>query len=65
MARNRDPACKTAVNWVSRAIRRITRKKSLERWETKIGNVEVIFHATWPMAKFMNSSPGTILHGTK
>jgi hypothetical protein len=34
----RDPACKTAVNWVSKAIRRMTRKRALERWETKIGN---------------------------
>jgi hypothetical protein len=38
----RDPACKAAVNWVSKAIRRMTRKKALERRETKIGNAEVI-----------------------
>jgi hypothetical protein len=36
-----DPACKTAVNWVTKQIRRMTRKKALERWETKIGNCEV------------------------
>jgi hypothetical protein len=36
-----DPACKTAVNWVTKSIRRITRKKALERWETKINNTEV------------------------
>jgi hypothetical protein len=32
----RDPACTTAVNWVSKAIRRMTHKKALERWETKV-----------------------------
>jgi hypothetical protein len=37
----RDPACKAAVNCVSKAIRRMTRKKALERWETKISNAEV------------------------
>jgi hypothetical protein len=26
------------VNWISKAIRWTTRKKALERWETKIGN---------------------------
>jgi hypothetical protein len=31
----RDPACKTTVNWVSKAIRKITRKKALERWGQK------------------------------
>jgi hypothetical protein len=30
-----DPACKTAVNWATRLIRRMIRKKALERWETK------------------------------
>jgi hypothetical protein len=37
----RDPACKTAVNWVTKTIRRIARKKALERWETKIENCGV------------------------
>jgi hypothetical protein len=27
----RDPVCKTAVNWVVKTIRRMTRKKALER----------------------------------
>jgi hypothetical protein len=31
----RDPASKTTVNWVSKAIRRMTRKKALERFENK------------------------------
>jgi hypothetical protein len=37
----RDPACKTAVNCVSKAIKKMTHKKALERWETKIGNAEI------------------------
>jgi hypothetical protein len=49
----RDPACKTAVNWVTETIRRIARKKALERWETKIENCEVTPQAVWPIAKFV------------
>jgi hypothetical protein len=37
----RDPARKTAVNWATKQIRRMTQKKVLERWETKISNCEV------------------------
>jgi hypothetical protein len=37
----RDPACKTADNWFMKSIRRMTRKKALERRETKINNTEV------------------------
>jgi hypothetical protein len=47
----RDPACKAAVNWVSKAIRRMTRKKALDRWESKIRNAEVTPQAIWPIAK--------------
>jgi hypothetical protein len=47
----RDPACKAAVNWVSRAIRKMTHKKAIERWETKLGNCEVTPQAVWPIAK--------------
>jgi hypothetical protein len=32
----RDPGCKNAVNWVSKSIRRMTRKKALERWEQNL-----------------------------
>jgi hypothetical protein len=34
----KDPACKTAVNWVTKTLRRIARKRALELWETKIEN---------------------------
>jgi hypothetical protein len=32
------PACKMAVNLVTKSVRRMTRKRSLEGWETKIAN---------------------------
>jgi hypothetical protein len=37
----RDPGCKKAVNWVWKSIRCMTRKKSLEWWETKLANTEL------------------------
>jgi hypothetical protein len=36
----RDQACKAAVNRVVKSIRRLTRRKALERWENKIANCE-------------------------
>jgi hypothetical protein len=47
----RYPACKTAVNWVTKTIRTIARNRALERWETKIENCEVTPQAIWPIAK--------------
>jgi hypothetical protein len=38
---NRDPACKTAVNWITKQMRRMTREKALERWERKMSNCEI------------------------
>jgi hypothetical protein len=61
----KDPACKTAVNWVSKAIRRMTRKRALERWETKI--VVDTLHAIWPLTKSLLMRDGprapTAIHG--
>jgi hypothetical protein len=54
----RDPACKTAVNLVTKSIRRMTPKKALERWETKIGNTEVTLQAIWSIAKFLLRTGG-------
>jgi hypothetical protein len=34
----KDPACKTAVNWVTKIIRRMTRKKAMERWDARVEN---------------------------
>jgi len=63
----RDPACKTAVNWVSRAIRKMTHKQAIERWETKLGNCEVTPQAVWPIAKSLLRRDGpkapTAIHG--
>jgi hypothetical protein len=63
----RDPGCKTAVNWISKAIKRTTRKKALERWETKLANTEVTPPAIWPIAKSLTGRDGprapTVIHG--
>jgi hypothetical protein len=39
------------VNWVTKTIRRMTRRKALERWETKVGNCEVTPQDLWFIAK--------------
>jgi hypothetical protein len=39
-------AYKTAVNWVTIPIRRMARRNTLERWDTKIGNTEVTLQAS-------------------
>jgi hypothetical protein len=36
----RDPACKMEVNCVTRNIRRRTRKRIIETWETKLQNAK-------------------------
>jgi hypothetical protein len=45
----------------------MTCKKALERWETKIGNVEVTPQAIWPIAKSLVKRDGprapTAIHG--
>jgi hypothetical protein len=63
----RDPARKTAVNWVTKTIRRIARKRALEPWETKIGNCEVTPQAIWPIVKSLTKrgkrKATTAIHG--
>jgi hypothetical protein len=54
----RDPACKTAINWVTNVIRRMTRRRALEQWETKIANTDIIPLAIWPIAKFLMKRDG-------
>jgi hypothetical protein len=39
------------VNWVTKTIRRISRKRALEQWETKIENCEVTPQVIWSTAK--------------
>jgi hypothetical protein len=46
----RDQGCKTAVNWVSKSIRRIIRKKTFEQWEAKLANTELTPQEIWPTA---------------
>jgi hypothetical protein len=45
----------------------MTRKKALERWETKINNSEVTPQAIWPIAKSLSKRDGprasTAIHG--
>jgi hypothetical protein len=61
-----DPACKTVVHWVTKTIRRMTRRRALERWETKICNCEVIPRAVSPIANSLMKRDGpkvpTALH---
>jgi hypothetical protein len=54
--KTRDLTCKTAVNWVTKSIRRLTRGKALQRWETKIANTEVTPHATRIYGQLRNPS---------
>jgi hypothetical protein len=54
----RDPGYKKAVNWVSKSIRRMTRKKALERWETELANTELTPPATWPIVKSLTNKDG-------
>jgi hypothetical protein len=53
-----DPACKTAVNWVTKSIRRMTRINALERWQTQIIKTEVTPQAIWPIAKSLLKRDG-------
>jgi hypothetical protein len=63
----RDPKSKTAVNWVAKSVRRMTRKKALEGCETKIGNSEVTPQARWSIAESLVKRDGpkatTAIHG--
>jgi hypothetical protein len=40
-----------AVNWIAKTIRRMTRRKARELWETNVGNCEVTPQTLWPFAK--------------
>jgi hypothetical protein len=63
----RDPEYKTTLNRVSKSIRRLTRKKALERWETRLANTEETPQAIWPIAKSLINRDGprapTVIHG--
>jgi hypothetical protein len=53
-----DPACKTAVNWVTKSVRRMTPKNVLEGWETNIGNTKGPLQAFWLIAKSLLKRDG-------
>jgi hypothetical protein len=63
----RDPGCKTSVNPVSKAIRRMIRKRTHEQRETKLANTEITSQAIWPSAKSLSNRDGprepTAIHG--
>jgi hypothetical protein len=46
-----DPACTMAVRWLKKTIRKVSTRKAVEWWETKIGNCEVTPQAVWSVAK--------------
>jgi hypothetical protein len=56
--KTRDPACKTAVNWVTLTISRIARKRALERWVTQLENCEFKPQTIWPIAKCLTKRVG-------
>jgi hypothetical protein len=63
----RDPACKTAVNWVNQNIGRMVWKRALVRWETKLANCKVTPQAIRPIAKSLSKRGGpqapSAIHG--
>jgi hypothetical protein len=63
----RDPTCKTALNWVTKTIHRMTRRNATERWEAKTIYSEVTPHAIWPLEESVMKSDSpkapTIIYG--
>jgi hypothetical protein len=63
----RDPTCKTAVKLVTNTIRRMTRKKAMERWDRRVGNCEVTPRDIWPIARALLNRDApkapTAIHG--
>jgi hypothetical protein len=56
-----------ALNWVAKTIRQMTHRKTLKRWETKVGNCEVTPQSLWSIAKSLMKRDGpkapTTVHG--
>jgi hypothetical protein len=48
---SRNPSCKTAVHWIVKTIRRMSRRKSFERREKRVANYEATPQALWPIVK--------------
>jgi hypothetical protein len=47
----RDSNCKTALNWVTKTIRKTARRNAIEKWGKKLSNAEISPHAVWPLEK--------------
>jgi hypothetical protein len=65
---SRNLGCKKTANYVSKSIRRMTRKKPLEGWKTKLGNTELTNTSSYmPIAKSPTNRDGpkapTAIHG--
>jgi hypothetical protein len=62
----RDPLCKDIS--LDLENRRKTRKRALERWDSKVANNEVTPQAIWPIAKLLTNRNGprapTAIHGS-
>jgi hypothetical protein len=56
--KTRNPECKRAVNWISKAIRRMIQTETFEQWETKLANTEITHQAIWPIAKSLANMGG-------
>jgi hypothetical protein len=54
----RNSECKMAVNWVTRKVRRMVRRRALERRETKLVNCEVTSQAIWLITKSLSEKSG-------
>jgi hypothetical protein len=54
----RDPMCKKEFNWISKTIRRMTSKRALKGWESKIANSEVTPQGIWPIVKLLTNRDG-------
>jgi hypothetical protein len=53
-----DPKWKTAVNWVTKTIKRTIPKRALEQWEIKLANCKVTSHAIRPIVKSLTHRGG-------
>jgi hypothetical protein len=55
----KKPGIQRSVNWVTPNIRRMVRKRVLERLETKLANCEVTPQTKWAIAKSLTKRGGS------
>jgi len=51
-----DPACKMALNSVTKTIGRMIQRNAIESWNTKMCNSEVTPQTVWPLANTLMKS---------